>query len=97
MIKIQGAVDRHPVIWRQGNFGRYSPNCPRYGRNDNLVQMADYVVPGQNQNGATLIRGSEGIPADFAPVQPIPSQPSASHASGSSSVENSSLRGGIAA
>ncbi len=58
--------------------------------------IGNHLIPGQDEDGATLVRWLKCVPTDFAAVQRTSSQPSASHANRSSSLENSSLRGGWA-
>jgi hypothetical protein len=60
------------------------------------VQVVHHLVPGQDKDGATLVRWLKRVPTDFATVQWTSSQPSASHANRSSSLENSPFRGGRA-
>ena len=66
------------------------------GNDDNFIQVINYLVSREHQDGATLVRRSKCIPTDLAAVQPTSSQPSESQASGSSSLENSSRVGGNA-
>ena len=96
VVEVSGTQDRHAVVRRQDHLRRQSTNRSGHGHDDDFLQVFQYFVSRQDQTRATLIRRPKCVPADLAALQPTSSQPSASHASGSSSLENSSRLGGKA-
>jgi hypothetical protein len=85
---------RHAIFFCQQHLSPQPSNGARHGRNDDLVQAVDDLIAGEHQNRAAIIGETKRIPSDLAPNQWNSSQPSASHASVSSSPENSSSVGG---
>ena len=96
MIKVQGAGYRHAVIWGQYQFRSQAANRAGGRDDDQLVDVAGYRVSSEYQYRTALVGAPKRVPPDFASPHSTSSQPSASQASGSSWVENSSAPGGAA-
>ena len=94
VVEIQRAGDRHTVIRRKDHLSREAADRSGGWHHDDLVQRISNLASRQDQDWPTLVRTPKRVPADLASVHPSFSQPSASHASCSSSFENSSLLGG---
>ncbi len=94
VVEIQRARHRHSIVGRQYDFRAKAPNSSCRGDDYDLVETLRYRIAREDEHRAAFVRYSKCVPADFAPPQPTFSQPSPSHASGSSSLENSSGAGG---
>ena len=94
MIEIERATHRHSIVRRQLHFSCKAANGSRRRYDYDFVEAIYNLVSSENQNRATLVRESKGVPTNLAAFHATFSQPSASQARGSSSLENSDAVGG---
>jgi len=95
VVEVQRARDRHAVVVGEDQFGGQAADCSRCGNHDHFIQASNDLVAGQDHHRAALVWKAKCVPPDLAAPHARCSQPSASHARGSSSLENSSRPGGV--
>jgi hypothetical protein len=93
VVEIHRTGRRHTVLFCQDNLSPQSSNGARHRCDYDLVQAVDDFIAREHSNRPPFIGKTKYIPSDLAPNQWNSSQPSASHASDSSSLENSPSRG----
>lgn len=69
VIEVEGAGRRHAVVGGQYDLGRQPLDRSRRRDHDHLVERLDDVVASQDQDGAALVTGSEGVPAALTALQ----------------------------
>lgn len=78
-----------PSSGRRTTSSSQTANRPRNRNDDELIEVVNNFVPGEEQDWASFVGKFESVPANLASFHFTSSQPSASHASMSSSLENS--------
>lgn len=75
MIEVQGTNNGHTLFGGEDHRGRKPSNRPCDRDHNGLIQAVDDLISREDQNGAALVRMAKRLPADFAPVYGMFSQP----------------------